>query len=143
MGSIGRENKPTELQQCLHAKIKGQIMTKEFAIKHYFSLLDIGKVEDAVAMFELDGQINTSSCEGEDPLTFITELVTSAYDRCHTILDILIGENGVSAAAHFQYASKSESDDNPTYEGIDYFTFDASGKFRSLSIYCDARPSRR
>ena len=94
-------------------------------------------------MFSDNGRINTPMKDGLEPSAFISAHVEASPYRSHKIMDVLISEKGDSAAVYFQFTSKSEAGDNPTYEGIDYFLFDLDGKFSSLSIFCDTRPSRR
>ena len=86
-------------------------------------------------MFDGDGKINSPSEDGLEPSVFISAHVDSAPYRRHKIMDVLIGEKGDSVAVYFQYVSKTDSEENPAYEGVDYFSFGSDGKFLSLSIF--------
>ena len=59
-----------------------------------------------------------------------------------TVFDVLIGENEDSAAAHFEYDWTLKSGEKILFQGIDYFTFSADGRFVSLAIYYDTYPVR-
>jgi len=59
-----------------------------------------------------------------------------------TVFDVLLGEHGDSAAAHFEYDWTLTSGDQFVFQGIDYFKFATSGKFASMSIFYDTHPVR-
>ena len=77
-----------------------------------------------------------------DAASFFEKLGKASVNKQPTVFDVLLGENGDSTAAHFQYDWTLSNGDELTFQGIDYFRFDDAGKFQSMAIYYDTHPQR-
>jgi len=115
---------------------------KSAYVKTYFTHLTASEIDQIIEMFEPSGQV-TSPYLGQMPASeFFTKLGKASQQNKLTVFDVLIGENGDSAAAHFEYDWTLASGDNIVFQGVDYFQFSANGKFASMSIFYDTFPTR-
>ena len=117
-------------------------MSRAQTVKDYFSDLDSGEADKAAAMFEPGGRVDAPWAAAIDPRAFVQQHIESAPVRRHTIIDVLLSENGQSAAVQFAYdATDPSGAAKPTFVGCDHFTFGPGGGIKVLSIYVHQQPS--
>ncbi len=121
-------------------------MTREDMVAYvqmYFDRLTASAIREIIDMFEPDGQVNSHYLGRMPASDFFAKLGTASQRNKLTVFDVLIGENGDSAAAHFEYDWTLAGGDNIVFQGVDYFRFGAEGKFASMSIFYDTHPTRQ
>jgi len=111
-------------------------------VRRYFALLTDSDIPGIIALFEHDAQIQSPFLGQVLASEFFEKLGRASNANKLTVFDVLLGENGDSAAAHFEYDWTLMSGDNFVFQGIDYFRFGASGLFSSMSIFYDTHPVR-
>ncbi|WP_420863066.1 nuclear transport factor 2 family protein [Algirhabdus cladophorae] len=111
-------------------------------VRDYFALMTKSDIPGIIALFENDAQIQSPFLGQVLASDFFEKLGSASNASKLTVFDVLLGENGDSAAAHFEYDWTLKSGDNFVFQGIDYFKFGASGLFSSMSIFYDTHPVR-
>lgn len=111
-------------------------------VRRYFERLTASDIAGIVEMFAADGHVDSPFLGRMDAASFFEKLGNASSQNRLTVFDVLLGENGDSAAAHFQYDWTLSNGDELVFQGVDYFKFDAAGKFQSMSIFYDTHPLR-
>ena len=111
-------------------------------VRQYFERLTASDYEGIIAMFEDDGWVDSPYLGKTPAADFFARLGKASSQNILTVHDVLFGENGNSAAAHFEYDWTLGSGDKILFQGVDYFKFSPSGKFASMSIFYDTYPTR-
>lgn len=111
-------------------------------VKSYFERMTAGDIEGIIALFDDDGFVLSPFLGKMDVRPFFEKLNAASTASKLTVFDILLGTDKETAAAHFRYQWTLEDGSELDFQGIDYFTFAESGKFRSLSIFYDTHPLR-
>ncbi len=111
-------------------------------VRQYFKHLTASNIEDIVGMFGENGHVNSPFLGRVEARPFFEKLGNASSGSVLTVFDVLLGENGDSAAAYFQYDWTLASGEELTFQGVDYFKFDGEGKFHSMSIFYDTHPLR-
>ncbi len=93
-------------------------------------------------MFEPDGFVVSPFLGTLGAAEFYRKLEQASSASKLTVFDVLLGEGGDSAAAHFEYDWTLASGDKLVFQGVDYFKFGPNGKFASMSIFYDTHPVR-
>ena len=111
-------------------------------VRRYFERLTASDIDGIIGLFAADGFVDSPFLGRMDAAPFFEKLGKASSNNRLTVFDVLLGENGDSAAAHFRYDWTLSNGDQLTFQGIDYFRFDAAGKFKSMSIFYDTHPLR-
>lgn len=111
-------------------------------VREYFVLLTASDIDGIVGLFDPNGHVNSPFLGRMKASDFFAKLGNASAVSKLTVFDVLLGENGDSAAAHFEYDWTLKSGDQIVFEGVDYFKFTPDGKFDSLSIFYDTHPVR-
>ena len=111
-------------------------------VRRYFDLLTASDIPGIVALFEEDAHIQSPFLGQVLASAFFEKLGSASNASKLTVFDVLLGENGDSAAAHFEYDWTLKSGDNFVFQGVDYFRFGKTGLFSSMSIFYDTHPVR-
>lgn len=116
---------------------------KNAYVMRYFELMTSSDIEGIIDMFERDGYV-LSPFLGKMPAPdFFRKLSGVSSASKLTVFDVLLGKNGDSAAAHFEYDWTLASGEQFVFQGIDYFKFGQNSKFASMSIFYDTHPIRQ
>ena len=111
-------------------------------VRRYFELLTSSDIKGIVDMFEDEGFVLSPFLGKMRAAEFFRKLDDASNDNKLTVFDVLLGENGNTAAAHFEYDWTLKSGEQFLFQGIDYFKFSQDSKFASMSIYYDTHPVR-
>lgn len=111
-------------------------------VHRYFERMNASDIDGIVELFSPDAHVNSPFLGRVDAPSFFRKLGNASSASRLTVFDILLGKNGDSAAAHFEYDWTLSNGDQVTFQGIDYFSFDQSGNFKSMSIFYDTHPLR-
>ena len=111
-------------------------------VRAYFERLTASDIDGIIAMFEADAMIDSPYLGKMRASDFFAKLGEASQQNKLTVFDVLIGENGTTAAAHFEYDWTLAGGDKIVFQGVDYFQFAESGQFSSMSIFYDTYPSR-
>jgi len=111
-------------------------------VRRYFTLLTASDIDGIVALFEPDGFVVSPFLGKVAAPEFFKKLGNASDKNKLTVFDVLLGENGDSAAAHFEYDWLLKSGDQMVFQGVDYFKFGKNGRFASMSIFYDTHPVR-
>jgi ketosteroid isomerase-like protein len=111
-------------------------------VRRYFELLTASDIDGIIALFAKDGIVVSPFLGTLPAATFFQKLGAASSGNKLTVFDVLIGEAGNSAAAHFEYDWTLASGDQFVFQGVDYFKFNADGTFASMSIFYDTHPVR-
>lgn len=111
-------------------------------VRRYFELMTASDIDGIIDMFEIEGFVLSPFLGRMQAPDFFRKLGDASSASELTVFDILIGENGNTAAAHFEYDWTLASGEQFVFQGIDYFKFGQSGKFASMSIFYDTHPVR-
>lgn len=111
-------------------------------VRRYFELMSASDIPAIIALFEEDAQIQSPFLGQMRAAEFFEKLGNASQNSTLTVFDVLMGEAGNSAAAHFEYDWVLKSGDQFTFQGVDYFTFSDQGRFASMSIFYDTHPVR-
>lgn len=111
-------------------------------VKRYFELLTASDIDGILALFEDDAIVNSPFLGTMRASEFFRKLESASTANRLTVFDVLLGEGGNSAAAHFEYDWTLKSGDKIVFQGVDYFRFGPSGRFASMSIFYDTHPVR-
>lgn len=111
-------------------------------VHRYFERMNAADIDGIIDLFGPDAHVNSPFLGRVDAPSFFRKLGNASSASRLTVFDILVGVNGNSAAAHFEYDWTLSNGDQVTFQGIDYFTFDQAGNFKSMSIFYDTHPLR-
>lgn len=111
-------------------------------IRQYFACLTASDIQGILALFEPDGIVNSPFLGTILATEFFKKLTEASSASKLTVFDVLMGENGDSAAGHFEYDWTLKNGDKIIFQGVDYFKFSENGKFSSMSIFYDTHPVR-
>ena len=106
-------------------------------------MLTASAIDEIIAMFEPDAHVVSPYLGTMPAADFFSKLGKASQDNKLTVFVVLIGEQGNSAAAHFEYDWTLASGDRVVFQGVDYFKFSEGGKFASMSIFYDTYPTRQ
>ncbi len=109
----------------------------------YFERMTASDIEGIIELFGSDAFVNSPFLGKMDAPSFFRKLGNASRASKLTVFDVLLGKEGDSAAAHFQYDWTLANGDLLTFQGIDYFAFGDGGKFKSMSIFYDTHPLRQ
>ena len=112
-------------------------------VRSYFDRLTASAIDEIIEMFEPTGHVDSPYLGTMPASEFFATLGNASRQNKLTVFDVLIGENGDSAAAHFEYDWTLASGDRIVFQGVDYFKFSERGKFASMSIFYDTHPTRQ
>lgn len=112
-------------------------------IRTYFERLTASDMDGIVALFTPDAVVNSPYLGIVPVAEFFASLGQASSQNRLTVFDVLIGENGDSGAAHFEYDWTLASGDKIVFQGVDYFGFAPDGRFSGLSIFYDTHPTRQ
>ena len=111
-------------------------------VQRYFELMTASDIEGIIDMFEQDGIVISPFLGTMAARDFYRKLGNASQASKLTVFDVLLGNAGGSAAAHFEYDWLLASGDRLIFRGIDYFRFGPSDKFASMEIFYDTHPLR-
>jgi SnoaL-like domain len=111
-------------------------------VRRYFERLTASDMDGLIGMFESDGYVFSPFLGKMPASAFFRKLGEASTASKLTVFDVLLGETGNTAAAHFEYDWTLASGDQFVFQGIDYFKFGPSSKFASMSIFYDTHPVR-
>ncbi|MCR9137217.1 MAG: nuclear transport factor 2 family protein [Alphaproteobacteria bacterium] len=111
-------------------------------VHRYFERMNAADIDGIIDLFGSGAHVNSPFLGRVDAPSFFRKLGKASNASRLTVFDVLVGVNGNSAAAHFEYDWTLANGDQVTFQGIDYFTFDQAGDFKSMSIFYDTHPLR-
>lgn len=111
-------------------------------IRQYFERMTASDINGIIEMFEPDGYVLSPFLGKMLAADFFKKLGNASNASKLTVFDVLLGENGNSGAAHFEYDWILASGEQIVFQGIDYFRFSNTSKFESMSIFYDTHPLR-
>lgn len=111
-------------------------------VRNYFALLTASDINGIVSLFDPDAHVVSPFLGQMNVADFFAKLGNASTASKLTVFDVLLGERGDSAAAHFEYDWTLKSGDKIVFQGVDYFKFNAEGRFASMSIFYDTHPVR-
>lgn len=111
-------------------------------VRRYFELMSASDIDGIIALFEDDAYVVSPFLGKMNASDFFKKLGNASQSSKLTVHDVLLGENGNSAAAHFEYDWVLMSGEQIVFQGVDYFTFGANDRFASMSIFYDTHPVR-
>ena len=111
-------------------------------VKRYFELMTASDIDGIIALFDANAHVLSPFLGKMDASEFFKKLGNASDASKLTVFDVLLGENGDSAAAHFEYDWTLKSGEQFTFQGVDYFKFSKDGRFSSMSIFYDTHPVR-
>lgn len=111
-------------------------------VRQYFDRLTASEIDGIIDMFEADSEVDSPYLGKMRASEFFAKLGKASQQNKLTVFDVLIGEKGDSAAAHFEYDWTLAGGDRIVFQGVDYFKFSENGKFAAMSIYYDTHPTR-
>ncbi|MDG1531834.1 MAG: nuclear transport factor 2 family protein [Paracoccaceae bacterium] len=111
-------------------------------VKRYFELMTASDIDGITALFDANAHVLSPFLGKMDASEFFKKLGNTSDASKLTVFDVLLGENGDSAAAHFEYDWTLKSGEQFTFQGVDYFKFSEDGRFSSMSIFYDTHPVR-
>ncbi|TMV07968.1 nuclear transport factor 2 family protein [Ruegeria sediminis] len=111
-------------------------------VRAYFQALTAGDIPAILKLFTPDAEIHSPFLGVMKAQDFYAKLDAASASSELTVLDVLLGEDGQSAAAHFRYDWVLKSGNRLVFEGVDHFTFGADDRFTAMRIYYDTHPVR-
>lgn len=111
-------------------------------VQRYFELMSASDIEGIIGLFDEDAYVLSPFLGRMDASEFFKKLGKASNQSILTVFDVLLGQNGDSAAAHFEYDWTLKSGEQFVFQGIDYFRFGEDGRFSSMSIFYDTHPVR-
>lgn len=111
-------------------------------VRTYFERMTASDIDGIVALFRPDAHVVSPFLGTMNAAEFFAKLGSASAASKLTVFDVLLGENGNSAAAHFEYDWTLRNGDQIVFQGVDYFTFAEDGRFASMSIFYDTHPVR-
>ena len=127
------------MRVCVVAMTKTQIIA---SVRYYFDRLTASDTDGLLALFAPDAFVLSPFLGKMEAEAFFKKLGNASSASKLTVFDVLIGEHGNSAAAHFEYDWTLKSGEKIVFQGVDYFQFNAEGQFASMSIFYDTHPVR-
>jgi len=115
---------------------------KVVLVKRYFELMTASDIDGIIGLFGDDAYVLSPFLGKLDASEFFKKLGNASNASKLTVFDVLLGENGDSAAAYFEYDWTLKSGEQFIFQGVDYFKFSKSGQFSSMSIFYDTHPVR-
>lgn len=115
---------------------------KSSYVRRYFERLTASDISGIVSLFENDAHVFSPFLGKMRASEFFEKLGNASNANKLTVFDVLLGENGDSAAAHFEYDWTLKSGEQFTFQGVDYFQFSENDRFASMSIFYDTHPVR-
>lgn len=115
---------------------------KRAYVRHYFELMTASDIAGIVSLFEEKAHVHSPFLGKMQAAEFFNKLGNASNASKLTVFDVLLGENGNSAAAHFEYDWTLKSGENIVFQGVDYFKFSENNRFSSMSIFYDTHPVR-
>ena len=112
------------------------------AIRRYFELMSASDIDGIISLFHEDAYVLSPFLGKMAAPDFFKKLGKASTASKLTVFDVLLGEKGDSAAAHFEYDWTLASGEKIIFQGVDYFKFADDGKFASMSIFYDTHPVR-
>ncbi|MFK8034691.1 MAG: nuclear transport factor 2 family protein [Hyphomicrobiales bacterium] len=111
-------------------------------VRSYFELMTASDIDGIIDLFEHDGYVLSPFLGKMQAPEFFRKLGQASNASQLTVFDVLIGEQGNTAAAHFEYDWTLISGEQFVFQGVDYFKFSDNSKFTSMSIFYDTHPFR-
>lgn len=111
-------------------------------IRQYFDRMTASDIDGIISMFEVDAHVLSPFLGKMSADSFFRKLGNASSSSKLTVFDVLLGENGDSGAAHFEYDWTLASGEQLVFQGVDYFKFGENMKFASMSIFYDTHPVR-
>lgn len=111
-------------------------------VRTYFERLTASDIDGIVSLFNPEAHVVSPFLGKMNAAAFFAKLGSASSASKLTVFDVLLGEYGDSAAAHFEYDWTLKSGDQIVFQGIDYFKFGDDGRFASMSIFYDTHPVR-
>lgn len=115
---------------------------KVVLVKRYFELMTASDIDGIIGLFDDDAYVLSPFLGKVDASEFFKKLGNASNASKLTVFDVLLGENGNSAAAYFEYDWTLKSGDQFIFQGVDYFKFSKDEQFSSMSIFYDTHPVR-
>ena len=112
-------------------------------VRRYFELLTASDISGIVSLFDEDAFVVSPFLGRMNASDFFDKLGDASSASKLLVFDVLLGENGDSAAAHFEYDWTLKSGERIVFQGVDYFRFSENGRFESMSIFYDTYPVRK
>ena len=101
-------------------------------VKRYFELMTASDIDGIIALFDANAHVLSPFLGKMDASEFFKKLGNASDASKLTVFDVLLGETGDSAAAHFEYDWTLKSGEQFTFQGVDYFKFSKDGRFSSM-----------
>lgn len=111
-------------------------------LKRYFQCLTDGDIDTIVSLFAPDGDVVSPFLGVMKADQFFARLSEASNGSFLTVLDILHGDDGQTAAARFRYDWTLKDGSDVTFEGVDHYTFDDQDRIKRMNIYYDTHPLR-
>ena len=111
-------------------------------VRRYFELMTASDIEGIIDLFDEDAHVLSPFLGKMNASAFFRKLGKASSASKLTVHDVLLGENGDSAAAHFEYDWTLASGEQIVFQGVDYFKFSQNDRFASMSIFYDTHPVR-
>ncbi|WP_171178349.1 nuclear transport factor 2 family protein [Ruegeria sp. HKCCD8929] len=111
-------------------------------IHSYFEALTAGDIPAILQLFAPDADVHSPFLGIMKAPEFFAKLDAASASSKLTVLDVLFGEGGRTAAARFQYEWVLNSGEQIVFEGVDHFTFGPGDRFVAMRIYYDTHPVR-
>jgi len=111
-------------------------------VRRYFELMSASDIAGIIDLFDADAHVLSPFLGTMKASDFFKKLGSASNASALTVFDVLLGENGDSAAAHFEYDWTLKSGERIVFQGVDYFKFSENGQFASMSIFYDTHPVR-
>ena len=111
-------------------------------VRSYFERLTASDIGGIIDLFENDAYVLSPFLGKMRASDFFEKLGSASSASKLTVFDVLLGENGDSAAAHFEYDWTLMSGEQLVFQGVDYFKFSENARFASMSIFYDTHPVR-
>ena len=111
-------------------------------IRKYFELMTASDIDGIIELFEADAYVLSPFLGKMAADSFFRKLGNASSASKLTVFDVLLGENGNSGAAHFEYDWTLASGEKIVFQGVEYFKFSENMKFASMSIFYDTHPLR-
>ena len=117
--------------------------TRTAILKRYFQALTDGDTAEIVSLFHPEGEVMSPFLGVMQATPFFAKLSEASNGSFLTVLDILHGVDGQTAAARFRYDWTLKDGSDVAFEGVDHFTFDAEDRILRMNIYYDTHPLRQ
>ena len=101
------------------------------AIRRYFELMSASDIDGIIEPFDDDAYVLSPFLGKMAASDFFKKLGNASNQSTLTVFDVLLGENGDSAAAHFEYDWILASGEQIIFQEVDY---DKVEKLRGMNI---------